>query len=103
MRGEAQRGRGHCHRRIRRPADYLRDYRRAQVRRLCELYRKYRNIRIVVDSVAGASAIEEALAGTGIDEPISVLIDVDVGLHRTGIAPGEPAVALARHVSTLKT
>jgi D-serine deaminase-like pyridoxal phosphate-dependent protein len=73
-----------------------------KVRRLVELYRKHRNIRIVVDSVAGASAIEEALAGSGIEEPISVLIDLDVGLHRTGITPGEPALALARHVATLK-
>lgn len=74
----------------------------AKVRRLVELYRKYRKIRIVVDSETGASAINDALAASGIDEPISVLIDLDVGLHRTGVAPGEPALALARHLGGLK-
>lgn len=74
----------------------------AKVRRLVELYRKHRQIRIVVDSAAGASAINDALASSGIEEPIRTLIDLDVGLHRTGVAPGEPALALARHVSTLK-
>lgn len=36
-----------------------------KVRRLVELYRKHSNIRIVVDSAAGASAIDEALASSG--------------------------------------
>ncbi|CAL5867430.1 uncharacterized protein PFLUO_LOCUS1649 [Penicillium psychrofluorescens] len=74
----------------------------AKVRRLVELFRKHRGIRTVVDSEVGASAINDALARAGIEEPISVLIDLDVGLHRTGVQPGEPAVALARHVSGLK-
>ncbi|KAJ5902553.1 hypothetical protein N7495_003081 [Penicillium taxi] len=74
----------------------------AKVRRLVELYRKNRNIRIVVDSELGASAIDEALASSGIDESISVLIDLDVGLHRTGVKPGEPAIALAHHIARLK-
>lgn len=73
-----------------------------KVRRLVELYRKHRGLRIVVDSQVGASAIDEALAQSGIEEPISVLIDVDVGLRRTGVAPGEAAMALARHVNGLK-
>ncbi|KAH6643411.1 hypothetical protein BKA67DRAFT_134212 [Truncatella angustata] len=71
----------------------------AKVRRLVDLYRKHgQKIRIVVDSVAGAGAINAALAASGIAEPIHVLIDLDVGLHRTGVEPGEPALALARHV-----
>ncbi|KAJ5256637.1 hypothetical protein N7478_012741 [Penicillium angulare] len=74
----------------------------AKVQRLVELYRKYRNIRIVVDSEIGASAINEALLASGIKEPISVLIDLDVGLHRTGVKPGEPAMALAQHIAGLK-
>lgn len=74
----------------------------AKVRRLVELYRKYPNIRIVVDSEKGASAINEALAASGIKDPITVLIDLDVGLHRTGVKPGEPARALAHHVAGLK-
>jgi D-serine deaminase-like pyridoxal phosphate-dependent protein len=74
----------------------------AKVKRLVELFRKYPKIRIVVDSEIGASAINEALASSGIAEPITTLIDLDVGLHRTGVSPGEPALALARHVGGLK-
>ncbi|KAG2419962.1 hypothetical protein HFD88_004759 [Aspergillus terreus] len=74
----------------------------AKVQRLVELYRKHREIRIVVDSEVAASAINDALARSGIDEPIATLIDLDVGLHRTGVKPGEPALALARHVGGLK-
>jgi len=33
---------------------------------------------------------------------IDVLIDLDVGDHRTGIAPGEPALALAKQIGRLK-
>ena len=73
-----------------------------KVRRLVELYRAHRSIRIVVDNADAATAIDDALAQSGIAEPISVLIDLDVGLHRTGVAPGEPALALARHVGGLK-
>ncbi|KAF2190752.1 hypothetical protein K469DRAFT_721652 [Zopfia rhizophila CBS 207.26] len=74
----------------------------AKVRRLVELFRKNRSIRIVVDSEVGASAIDEALGKSGIDEPILTLIDLDVGLHRTGVQAGEPALKLARHVAGLK-
>jgi len=73
-----------------------------KVRRLVELFRKHRGLRIVVDSMVGTSAINDALAAASdIEDPISVLIDVDVGLHRTGVKPDQ-AVPLARHVSTLK-
>lgn len=74
----------------------------AKVKRLVELFRKHRAIRIVVDSEVGATAINDALAASDIEDSINVLIDLDVGLHRTGVKPGEPALALARHVSGLK-
>jgi D-serine deaminase-like pyridoxal phosphate-dependent protein len=73
----------------------------AKVARLVDLFRKYPSIRIVVDSEYGASKINDALEKSGIAEPILTLIDLDVGLHRTGVAPSEPALALARHVSSL--
>lgn len=74
-----------------------------KVRRLVELFRRHRNIRIVVDSEVGASAINDAIAKEGADigQPITTLIDLDVGLHRTGVAPGDPAMKLAKHVATL--
>ncbi|KAA8645072.1 hypothetical protein EYZ11_009404 [Aspergillus tanneri] len=74
----------------------------AKVKRLVELFRKHRKIRIVVDSEVGATAINEALENAGIKDPIMVLIDLDVGLHRTGVQPGDSAVALARHIDGLK-
>ncbi|RFU23780.1 hypothetical protein B7463_g12559, partial [Scytalidium lignicola] len=69
--------------------------------RLVELFRSHPNIKIVVDSELGATAINDALVSSGIKHPIQVLIDLDVGLHRTGIAP-ESALTLARHIATLK-
>ncbi len=71
-----------------------------KVARLVELFRKYPKIRNVVDSEIGATAINTAFKESGIEKPIQVLIDLDVGLHRTGIAP-ESALALAQHISTL--
>ncbi|KAF2257269.1 hypothetical protein BU26DRAFT_414047 [Trematosphaeria pertusa] len=72
-----------------------------KVARLVELFRKHRSLRIVVDSEEGAGAIDEALARSAIEEPIMTLIDLDVGLHRTGVQPGEPALKLARFVRGL--
>lgn len=74
----------------------------AKVSCLVELYRHHHHIRIVIDSEVGATAINDALASSNIPNPISVIIDLDVGLHRTGVQPGEPALALARHITTLQ-
>lgn len=73
----------------------------AKVQKLVELFREHRRVRIVVDSAVAASAINEALASSGIGEPIMTLIDLDVGLHRTGVKPGE-ALELARVVEGLE-
>jgi D-serine deaminase-like pyridoxal phosphate-dependent protein len=70
-----------------------------KVARLVELFREYRSVRIVVDSLEGAKAIDEAIGESGIGEAIMTLIDLDVGLHRTGVQPGEPALELARFIS----
>jgi D-serine deaminase-like pyridoxal phosphate-dependent protein len=72
----------------------------AKVSRLVELFRKYPKIQMVVDSEVGATAINDALAASRIGTPIQTLIDLDVGLHRTGIAP-DLALPLAKHISTL--
>jgi D-serine deaminase-like pyridoxal phosphate-dependent protein len=72
-----------------------------KVKRLVELFKKHRSIRIVVDSEVGARAIEEELARSGVDGAIAVLIDLDVGLHRTGVQPGEPALKLAECIAGL--
>ncbi len=74
----------------------------AKVRRLVELVKKYKDIRIVVDSKEGASAIEKALSESGFEGTVMTLIDLDVGLHRTGVQPGQPASDLARFVTSSK-
>lgn len=72
-----------------------------KTRRLVELFRKHRGLRIVVDSKRGIEGIETALAGSGIEDQIQVLLDLDVGLGRTGCKPKD-AVALAKQVSECK-
>ena len=54
---------------------------------------------IVVDDAGAARIISDAAIAAGLR--IDVLVDVDVGQHRTGTAPGEAAVALGRTVAAL--
>lgn len=83
----------------------------AKVARLVALFRSHRKLRIVVDDLGAAAAINEALRQDGSfdltqhdddsnNNRLMTLIDLDVGLHRTGVQPGEPARALARAVAT---
>jgi D-serine deaminase-like pyridoxal phosphate-dependent protein len=51
---------------------------------------------VAVDSEFGLNDIAAAARAEGAE--VGVLVDVNVGLPRCGIAPGEPAVALARRV-----
>lgn len=74
----------------------------AKVGRLVELFSEFKSIRIVVDSEEGARAIDEALERSGTQDRIMTLLDLDVGLHRTGVAPGEPALQLAGTIASLK-
>lgn len=70
----------------------------AKVARLIGLAHQAHVITVVDDSAA-ARAISEAAAEAGVE--IQTLVDLDVGHHRTGIAPGQPAVELAKEVSRL--
>ena len=51
------------------------------------------------DSLAHADALQAAAAAEGVT--LDVLIEVDIGMNRCGAAPGEPALALARHIAGL--
>jgi len=53
-------------------------------------------VQLVVDYIGGADLLEAAAANAGITLP--VVVDLDPGLGRTGIATGEPALALGRHI-----
>jgi D-serine deaminase-like pyridoxal phosphate-dependent protein len=67
----------------------------AKVTRLIALSRHAR-VLTVVDDEAAARAISDAATAAGLCIP--ALLDLDVGQGRTGVAPGEPALALARAV-----
>lgn len=73
-----------------------------KVGRLVELWERYRRVKIVVDSVVGLRGVEEGISrsrsksgGGGAEGKMKVLIDLDVGLHRTGVQGVEAALALA--------
>jgi D-serine deaminase-like pyridoxal phosphate-dependent protein len=59
--------------------------------RLAQLYPDCR-FSVLADHPDPVRALSEALAPTG--QTVDVLLDLDVGQHRTGIAPGEEAAAL---------
>jgi D-serine deaminase-like pyridoxal phosphate-dependent protein len=62
--------------------------------RLAKLIKKFPGCKFscLADHPNGARALSDALAKAGVKA--EVLIDLDVGQHRTGIAPGTEAVAL---------
>jgi D-serine deaminase-like pyridoxal phosphate-dependent protein len=65
----------------------------AKMRRMAELGRRAEVI-VCVDSLE----VVDAMAGVARSSQteLQVLVDVDVGLHRCGVSPGEPALRLAQ-------
>ncbi len=57
------------------------------------------NLTIVVDDASAATAISETATAAGLR--LDTLVDVDVGQHRTGTAPGDAAVRLGTAVAAL--
>ena len=57
-------------------------------------------IRVGLDSAAAADALSAAASARG--TTIGVLVDLDVGLHRTGVQSPEAALELARYVDAAK-
>ena len=49
--------------------------------------------------VANLSRSAQAAGAWGVT--VAVLVEINVGQNRTGIAPGPPAVALAEHIASL--
>lgn len=68
------------------------------VTRLLGLVDAYPGVRFrtLVDDAAAAHTLGAAFAARG--AAVDVLLDLDVGQHRTGVAPGREAVALARRL-----
>jgi len=70
----------------------------AKVARLLELSRRAA-LSVGLDDRAQAEPLSERFAGEG--RRLPVLIEVDTGLHRCGLPPGEPVAALARLLTGL--
>lgn len=67
--------------------------------RLAALHQRHPKVAIVVDSIEGARLLAAACAGC--DVPLRVLIELNVGQNRCGVAPGAPALELAQNIATL--
>jgi D-serine deaminase-like pyridoxal phosphate-dependent protein len=70
------------------------------VERLAQLNLRSAGLMAVVDNPDNARAIARAVEQAG-DTPLSVIIDVDPGIHRTGVASPEAAVALFETIRSL--
>src|SRR5439155_1117260 len=66
----------------------------AAIRRLMRLVSAAPDTLVVIDNPANVADLGREASADGVT--VNVLVDVDVGTRRTGIAPGEPALALAR-------
>lgn len=68
-----------------------------KLRRLAELARRAR-ISVCVDDADNVSELSRAAQQAGVT--IDVLVEVDIGMRRCGVEPGEPALRLAQQVHT---
>ena len=62
---------------------------------LAQLAKRAR-IKVCADDASNVSALDAAARAAGVT--LEVLVEVNVGAHRCGIAPGAPAVALAQQI-----
>jgi len=70
----------------------------AGIREIVDLMRRA-DVIVCIDNEKVAADL--AREGWNRKTAVSVLVDVDTGLHRCGVAPGEPAIALARAAAAL--
>jgi D-serine deaminase-like pyridoxal phosphate-dependent protein len=66
-----------------------------KLKRLADLA-KYSQLRVCVDDHKNVTDIAEACAAAG--ATIGILVEVDVGMRRCGVTPGDAALQLARHI-----
>ena len=67
-------------------------------RKLARLARLARDARIgvCVDDLGNVAELSQAAEGAGVS--LDVLVEIDVGANRCGVAPGEPALVLAKAI-----
>jgi 3-hydroxy-D-aspartate aldolase len=66
-------------------------------RRLAALNRHCPELMVVLDCAANVEMLARSAVASG--RPLKVMLDLDVGQHRTGIAPGGGALALAEAIA----
>jgi D-serine deaminase-like pyridoxal phosphate-dependent protein len=66
-----------------------------KLRRLADLGRRAQ-VRVCVDDPDNVAALSAAAQAAG--STLGVLVEVDIGMRRCGVEPGEPALALARQI-----
>ncbi len=71
---------------------------RRKIERLVRLAGRIK-LRVAVDHPAQAQAISAAASAVG--ATVGVLVEVDIGMGRCGVSPGEPALVLARQIAEL--
>ncbi|HTR83453.1 MAG TPA: DSD1 family PLP-dependent enzyme [Reyranella sp.] len=71
------------------------------IARLIELNGKVKDLMVVVDHPSNVEAIAAAAAKAG--KPLTVIVDIDPGMHRTGVATPEGVVELVKKVAGLKS
>jgi D-serine deaminase-like pyridoxal phosphate-dependent protein len=67
-----------------------------KLKRLANLARRGK-VRVCVDDADNVRAMGQAARGAG--ATVEVLIEVNIGMNRCGVEPGEPALALARVIA----
>jgi 3-hydroxy-D-aspartate aldolase len=72
------------------------------IRRLIELHRRCDELIVVVDHPDNAVALATAASVWATDRPLDVLIDIDPGIHRTGVASAAAALELAQRIRGLR-
>jgi D-serine deaminase-like pyridoxal phosphate-dependent protein len=70
-----------------------------KLQRLANLARRA-EVRVCADDNANVDSMAQAARDAG--TTVGVLVEVDVGMHRCGVEPGESALALARHIQESK-
>jgi len=68
---------------------------RARVQRIASLA-KQQSMRVAIDSTTACDVIAQATSRFG--STVGILVDVDVGFHRTGVQDAEGALRIAEHV-----
>jgi D-serine deaminase-like pyridoxal phosphate-dependent protein len=61
---------------------------------------QHKTVRVAIDSTTAADALSSAAREE--KSTIGILVDIDVGLHRTGVQSPEAALQLAQHVANKK-